>query len=348
MTWHCDQCGEDHAPGKCPRGSFGGARLSGDGYERAVSRVELRLAHVRGQRDQNYIALYLDDLALCIEESEWRDELKRRYLDHPQLGEHLTARASGVGHNAGPPIADPLTEAEWELVKKHSPLSDKPNVVGPNVVSSLAREYSHGNPILRDELEAFGIELLTVLVRRWDRSRGVTFGAFAKRFLRGAMRDRVKHSPRLNGHATDATLATLVVPRDGRKAATNSDDKANERWSKADVDLADYVFGRRVGKSKQTSATKRKAIEGWVNSFLATGGTVKRTTPLLNEQLEAAIKTLKPNEQMVYRECYLKDTPIETVACRLNIRHVSQISRIKKRAIKKVTTFLKVSNHDGI
>src|SRR5262249_47340536 len=50
-----------------------------------VSRVERALDNIRGQRDRDYIARRLDRIAQEIEVSQWRDELRRRYFDHPQL-----------------------------------------------------------------------------------------------------------------------------------------------------------------------------------------------------------------------------------------------------------------------
>src|SRR5262249_61327676 len=91
--------------------------LSGDGYDLAVSRVERALDNIRGQRDRDYIARRLDRIAQEIEVSQWRDELRRRYLDHPQLRDRLAYQ--------GPSslATEPLTASEGRVVLQYRPLS---------------------------------------------------------------------------------------------------------------------------------------------------------------------------------------------------------------------------------
>src|SRR5262249_8464544 len=91
--------------------------LSGDGYDLAVSRVERALDNIRGQRDRDYIARRLDRIAQEIEVSQWRDELRRRYFDHPQLRDRLAYQ--------GPSslATEPLTARERGDVLKYRPLA---------------------------------------------------------------------------------------------------------------------------------------------------------------------------------------------------------------------------------
>jgi hypothetical protein len=112
MSWYCDLCDDYHARGECPRGSFGvGKPDTGNKYEDAVSRVDHALAHLRGQRDRDYINRHLDNLAAFI--NEYGDELRRRYLDDPQISNRLnnSANGPGVGHSA---LINPETATDTE------------------------------------------------------------------------------------------------------------------------------------------------------------------------------------------------------------------------------------------
>src|SRR5262249_44078786 len=116
-----------------------------------------------------------DRIAQEIEVSQWRDELRRRYFDHPQLRDRLAYQ--------GPSslATEPLTASEVRVVLKYRPLA-----------RSLAREYSRGN--LSEEVVTFSLELLADQFRRYVPSGGVTFDAFAKRFLSGAIRYRLERT----------------------------------------------------------------------------------------------------------------------------------------------------------
>jgi len=195
MMWgiDCDVCGKRH-DGECRRGSGLVGELSGDGYDLAVSRVERALDNIRGQRDRDYIARRLDRIAQEIEVSQWRDELRRRYFDHPQLRDRLAYQ--------GPSslATEPLTASEVRVVLKYRPLA-----------RSLAREYSRGN--LSEEVVTFSLELLADQFRRYVPSGGVTFDAFAKRFLSGAIRYRLERTPRCDGRPTESAFVRSLTAK---------------------------------------------------------------------------------------------------------------------------------------
>jgi RNA polymerase sigma factor (sigma-70 family) len=274
----------------------------------------------------------LDDLAWRIGENEWGDEIKRQYADHPTLGPIIAKRARA--HNE-PPSHGPLTETQRDLVQEHLPL-----------VRSLAGKRSYGSHVLYNELVTFGIEFLTDLVRQYDPNRGVTFGAFAKPRLMGAMRDYVKHRPKTE-HGLSEDAVEAITHKSGRKGAKRSPDNAdNKRWSKADAQTVDYL--RAVGDYRVSAPqddVRRKHVETMIGRFLEEGGTVKRKTPPLNEQLEKVIGRLNQRQQMVYRERVLKEppTPIAQLARRLGIAHENEIARIQHQAERKVANALRKS-----
>jgi RNA polymerase sigma factor (sigma-70 family) len=337
----CDICDEDHLTVECPRGSFYGGKVRGaNEYERAIDSVEISLAHIRGQRDKGYIDHYLDSIAQRINADaateDWGSNVRQKYLAHPQLRRHLTAaenqatvrgntivigKASGIGHNNGPALEpDPLTNTERDLVLKHRPL-----------VLSLAKRYSPGNGILQDELHSYGLEVLADLVRDYDRNSGVTFGAFAKPFLRGALRDYAKRKPRFTGEPNEKAFAL----RTGRIAATDSDRR--QQWSKADSEIADYHYGRSsLGKSHEQGAVDRKHLNAAVDRYLATGAVVQgRKEPMtLTDQMRAA---LNQKQWAVFKGRVLDDppVPISQLARQLGI-HEQHVSRILKQAHKRL------------
>jgi hypothetical protein len=202
-----------------------------------------------------------------------------------------------------------------------------------------------------DELLTVGIEKAYELAPKWNRNLGVTFGKFIEKHLWGAMRDHAKRRPKTAyGLSEDAVEA--ITRKSGRKAPQPSLDKTeNKRWSKADAHTADYL--RAVGDypvSVPQSDSRRKHIDAMVGRFHAAGGTVKRTTPTITAELEAAIGRLNKRQQAAYRGRILSDPPkpIAEIAREQGIRDVSQISRSLRQAESKIAQWLKVSNRGGI
>lgn len=149
-------------------------------------------------------------------------------------------------------LGEPLTPAQAELVLNHQP-----------IVKSLARECSQRKELVCEDLEAFGLEMLIALSREYDRSRSVTFGAFAQHRLLGAMQDRVKFSRRF----VRAPIENALLPRSGRKAAAQPD-HTNEPSKGADVELAWLNRNRPAPPSADQV--------GAVDSHIASGGAIHR------------------------------------------------------------------------
>jgi len=72
----------------------------------------------------------------------------------------------------------PLSTEQAKLVTDHIQL-----------VRKYAGNIAKGNPVLFAELEALGLRQLEESARKYDSSRRVSFGAYAKHRLRGAMLD---------------------------------------------------------------------------------------------------------------------------------------------------------------
>lgn len=206
--------------------------------EQAIHWLNRALDHVLGQHDDNHIQLVLNDIIERINYAAHRggysDELRERFRGHPQLSQSqildLGKRPTSIGHNLGPALDDPLTSEQKILVVNHLRLA-----------KSLANKMPVSS-VMRDELVTFGLGVLSDLVREWDSNRGVTFGAFAKPWLRGAMRDHCKHQVRtVGGFTPDAVDA--ITHKTGRKGPKGSRDNAKPQWSSADIRVDEYLRG---------------------------------------------------------------------------------------------------------
>jgi hypothetical protein len=113
----------------------------------------------------------------------WGGAIRQHYINHPVLGRYLLdERARPPQWTAGLAGKDDasLSAEQAKLVSDHVPL-----------VKSIAKQFAGNRDWLRDELETHGLEKLVCLLRDYDSTRGVAFGAFAKKHLKGAMRDYV-------------------------------------------------------------------------------------------------------------------------------------------------------------
>jgi hypothetical protein len=121
----------------------------------------------------------------------WGADVVGRYLNHERLGEHFRRDVPlpDDGHN------HKLTDEEGQLVYKHLQLVRK---YAKRRSSTIFYEkgFWTTDDALYSDLEEIGVRALEDAVRRYDPTRGVTFGAFARKRVGGAMdnylqRDRV-------------------------------------------------------------------------------------------------------------------------------------------------------------
>lgn len=173
------------------------------------------------------------------------------------------------------------------------------------LVRKYAAAISRQDDVLFSELEALGLGVLEDQAREYDPHRGVTFGAFVRLRLRGAMIDYVRsHRP---------------TPKPERRN-----------------------IGRRARNSTPRALVQRYLTEGAVRHFSVSGkplptgdmGVINELLPKLNQKQRA-----------VYRGRVLTSPPLSraTLARQLGIADETQISRIERQAHRKMAKWLKVS-----
>jgi hypothetical protein len=301
----------------------------------------------------------------------WGDKLKERYLNHPELGPYIlylehpdeippdgvnvftethypdysffrpplkiapfdasdpdfVLAKSGIGHNQPD---GRLTGEQKELVWRHYPK-----------IKKEAKKYSRGDPILLDDLLTVGIERAYELARQYNPNQGVTFGKFIEKYLWGAMRDHAKGARKIVNGLDQDKIDRLYFGRVATPAKKPDQIDSKKRWSKADRRTGSFFKGERIHSGRGREAN-RQLLSGMIERYREAGGTIGRPTlphPLTEEVLAAA--KLNKRQEMVYRECVEKNTPIEVMARRIgNLEgktvDVSQVSRIKRQAVRKV------------
>ena len=284
----------------------------------AIQWLNRTLDHVRGQHDDNHIQLVLNDaierINYAADRGGWSDKIRDHFRGHPLLSQSQIlglGQRPGIGHNQGPELDDPLTPDQKLLVVNHLPL-----------VKSLAKKMPVSS-VMRDELVTFGLGVLSDLVREWN-PKGATFGAFAKKWLRGAMRDHCKYRVRTVGGLTPDAIEA-ITHKTGRKQPKRSRDGDKPQWSAADIRVDEYLRG--CGDSYRPADPNRKR-------GVVTG--VKVPPIRLADLGPDFTQTLNDRQQMVYQRCILRDTPIAIVAGWLEIQDASQISRIKGQVMRKI------------
>ena len=164
-----------------------------------------------------------------------------------------------------------------------------------------ARKIAPKDDDLYDRLTNIGMDALENSVRRWDRTRGFTLGAFAQQRIRGSM---------LN-----------YLDRDLNREPKGRFGDEGKRWFR--------------GMTRKPRLASR--IAEWLavtpepKSYLIPG---KRS----RDALEVALAKLNPRQQAVYRGRVLQNPPLnrEALARELGITDLTQISRIEKQARQKM------------
>jgi hypothetical protein len=223
----------------------------------------------RNRTRDEYTDSVLPHIALNI--NRWGGEIRRRYLKHPVLGRYLLderARPPQWTAGLGVKAAPPLSAQQAELVRKHVPPA-----------KSIAKQFARSDAELRADLETHGIETLIGLVQRYDAARGFTFGALAKPWLRGAMRERflqrvheiaVGDPEKVDAAALQRTRKLRSKPKEDGPASDRHLDKPFDRiarldpqpmpWSGTDQRL-DELFARDSAAAKSDLRLRRAASQ---------------------------------------------------------------------------------------
>lgn len=195
------------------------------------------------------------------------------------------------------------------------------------LVSDICAKATH---ISREDLASVGTIALITAADSFDASRGVPFGAYARRRIIGSFADDMRSSdwaPRSARRRIRDTLAvqeTLTaelgrVPSSAEIAAALGVDRAT-----ANAALAD-------------SARTVSTIDGTIAEFLvADGGTSPESEVLISERqgfLLTAVRALPEKMQYIVEQIYFEDRTVKEVAEELGLTH-SAVSQQRAEAIR--------------
>jgi len=310
--YHCLDCGGRHLlpfPNSlliCP------VLPVDEGIGRARGRVERRLAQTVGQ----YPVVTAAILAAIAEEivswaehyPSWGRRIRDEYRHHPRLGEYLAEDIPiPEGHNqqlpadAGEMIAGQIKLVRWLALERTRRPVAKPE-------GGVSFEY---NSVLFDDLEAVGLRALEDAARRFDPTRGVPFGAYARRMVKWAM-DRWLKRGRFPGMVTGPGFDIVVNGQPIADDRRTSKAVRRHRSSAGGYKTQQYIT-RAVQRPPRLIAADRSAME-------------------------ASLAKLNPKQRAVYRGRMITDPPVpaQELAKRLRIKDVSQIWRILKQAKLKM------------
>jgi DNA-directed RNA polymerase specialized sigma subunit len=305
----------------CWRGATGGERDA----DRSLKRIRYFLEAANGQTPEN-AKLYLREIVAIAEDGElppgWRQMVANDYPQHVSLLDWVTRydfydepRKPAQGGRDRPP-----TPEEGKLVTEHLPLVRKFAVQRASKINNLAggTTLDHG---LLAELERIGLKVLEEQVGRWEPARGVTFGAFAKLRVAGAM-DNYLARERIRTVSSTASST----------ASSRAD--AREKWKSE-------ASGTRA-KGNRTSTGGRK-----IKSYAETP---KPHPPRLipaspggfGAELALAIAQLTPNQRAVYEGRVLADPPLShgDLAARLQVSR-PRIVALEKNARQRISKLLR-------
>jgi hypothetical protein len=296
----------------------------------AWAAVRTRVDHIIGQRSEPYILGACVDLAGMIIDYGLQSPALRQemvaWLQEPDQSDWLPCDMSVMvrlvedddipdGHNVQ------LTAEERELVWKHLPLVRKH-------ASRLARNSRGGfgrhgkltfgvSQVLFDALETVGTEVLRERVRRWDRTRGVTFGKFVEKRVEGAMKDYIDRLPKTEH--LDTTEENYGMLRNNARE--------RERW-----EADGRTYRRKKAREIQYAAHSAPVtVPRWL---------IRRNGP--DPALRAAIERLNPKQRRVYEGRVLTNPPVPRSQLAREIdEYETNIPRIERQAREKVAKFMK-------
>jgi len=315
----CLDCGEKHwlphegRALKCPH------LPRGEALTRAAGYVELKLARATGQTTDVEREL-LADLAYEMWGWHWCNfggwgiEFLGRYVEHARLNQFFRRHEPiPKGHNRQTsPEQDELIISHLPFVRKHA--RKRATTVWDQ------KGWLAVNDSLYSDLEEIGVRVLEAAVHRFDPTRGVSFGAFVRKRVAGAMDDFLARErlPTVGGNALDGIVPRAAVER------TSAPPKRHRTSTGGFPELA-YIS----------------------TSVPPTG--ILRLIPAdplsFSETMNAALARLNHRQREVYRGRVLSDPQVSRreLAARLGIRDERQIRRIEQQARRKMAKLLKLS-----
>jgi DNA-directed RNA polymerase specialized sigma subunit len=223
----------------------------------------------------------------------WRDVVETEYPNLVRLLEWVSRhdvdgkplKPVQSGGNTRP------TQEERKLVTGHLPLVRKLAVQRASKVNNLAGGTDLNDALLA-HLELIGLEVLEQQVRRWNRAGGVTFGAFARPRVAGAMDN-------------------YLVREQIKNASSNAD--ARERWKSE-------AHGARA-KGNRTSTGGRRVKSYAESPKCHPTRLIKADTDVSSAELAAALAQLTSKERAVYESRVLArpQVPVVELAARLKV-----------------------------
>jgi DNA-directed RNA polymerase specialized sigma subunit len=211
-----------------------------------------------------------------------------------------------------------LTAEERKLVTDHLRLVRNLAVKRAGKINNLVGGTILDHVLLAD-LDRIGLQVLEEQVQRWDRTCGVTFGAFVKPRLAGAMDN--------------------YITRERIKTAS-SHAEAKERWKWES-------HGRRT-KENRTSTGAKKA-----KSYAETSSKRHRTWLIPanpdSSGTELALAQLTPNQRTVYEGRVLADPQVShaELAAKLNVTR-PRVVALEERARQRMAELLNNGNKVGV
>jgi RNA polymerase sigma factor (sigma-70 family) len=278
--------------------------------------------------------LYLREIVTLVEEGAappgWRDRVATEY---PQLVPLLDnvfqydvygdlRKPARSGHNRR------LTQEQSKLIANHLPL-----------VKKLAHQRaSQGGRVLDDalldELEGIGFQVLEDQICRWDSSRGVSFGAFVKERLAGAMHNHLsRNRVKTESLDDDAINKYRMSEQFGLRAACSPDDP-REKWK--------WEADRTRTKDNRTSTGGRKVKSYAESPARHPLRLIKKNSAARDAALVAALEQLTPNERVVFEGRLLANPQVSLgeLAAKLDVER-SRIVALEKSARRRMGELLK-------
>ena len=326
--WYCLYCGgpsRHYAPGQgeakvCPELRFeDGLALATDYVDR-----QLDLAHFDYPGIRSYVLMELAREIVGWDRYQWGAWFRQRYKSHPRLGAPLEEALAERG-KAGVRRGRGVTASEAELVAKHLPLVNKLARIKSETIVDVSGRRAFNDDVWT-HLEALGLEVLEEEVKKFNPSYGVTFGAFVRTRLNGAMNNYLKRE----------RIKTLSVGKSYEGGLKAIADRLAREWKP--------VTGN-APKRHRSSSGGYKA-QSYIDSEITQRADASHLIPAddlsLAKSVEDALARLNPRQRTVYIGRVLTDppTPRAHLARELGIRDETKISRIARQAKARMAKLL--------
>jgi RNA polymerase sigma factor (sigma-70 family) len=287
----------------------------------------------------DHAKLFLREIVTLVENGapppDWRDRVATEYprledlLDdvfkYDVYGEPREPVRSG--HNRG------LTGEESKLITTYLPLVRKLAVQRASSINNLAGGTALDEALLA-ELEDIGLQVLEEQVGHLDRTRGVTFGAFVRARVAGAMdnyltRERIR-TESLDDDAVENYHASKQI---GLRAARSPDDPG-EKWK--------WEAHRRRAKGNRTSTGGRKVKSYAESPAPHPPRLIKANPDAFAPKLAEALAQLSPKQRAVYEGRVLADPPVPASELARQLKVTPpRITNLEKRACERMKELLR-------